>query len=79
LSAGFSAPQKSRPLSVRGDQLGIAVQFGVSALIGLLAWRTLNDTPYNAEDIYTIFKRLSTQGVKRFLTTGLLNAQRLGA
>jgi hypothetical protein len=73
LSAGFSAPQKSRPLSVRGDQ------FGVSALIGLLAWRTLNDTPYNAEDIYTIFKRLSTQGVKRFLTTGLLNAQRLVA
>jgi hypothetical protein len=45
------------------------VQFVVNALIGLLDWWTLNDTPYSAEDMYAIFKRLTTQGVKRFLTT----------
>jgi AcrR family transcriptional regulator len=51
------------------EQLAIAVQFVVSALIGLLDWWTLNDTPYTAEDMYMIFKRLTTQGVKRFLAT----------
>jgi hypothetical protein len=50
-------------------QLAIAVQFVVSALIGLLGWWTLNDTPYSAGEMYTIFRRLTTQGVKRFVTT----------
>jgi AcrR family transcriptional regulator len=51
------------------EQLAIAVQFIVSALIGILDWWTLNDTPHTAEDMYTIFKGLTAQGVKRFLTT----------
>jgi AcrR family transcriptional regulator len=51
------------------EQLAIAVQFVVSALIGILEWWALNDIPHTAEDMYTIFKRLTTQGVKRFLTT----------
>lgn len=50
-------------------QLTIAVQFLVSALIGLLDWWTLNDTPYTADDMHAIFKHLTAQGAKRFLTT----------
>lgn len=50
-------------------RLTIAVQFLVSALIGLLDWWTLSDTPYTADDMHAIFKRLTAQGVKRFLTT----------
>src|SRR6266511_3287723 len=48
-------------------QLEAAVQFVVSALIGVITWWLDNDVPYSAEDIYLMFRRLTTQGVKRFL------------
>jgi AcrR family transcriptional regulator len=53
----------------KGDQtqLEAAVQFVVSALIGVITWWLDDDVPYSAEEIYLIFRRLTTQGVKRFL------------
>lgn len=50
-------------------QLEAAVQFVASACIGLLVWWLDNDVPYSAEELYAIFRRLTTQGVRRFLTT----------
>jgi len=38
-------------------------------LHGLLIWWLDNDVPYWAEELYAIFRRLTTQGVRRFLTT----------
>lgn len=50
-------------------RLAIAVQYTVSGLIGTLVWWSESDAPYTAEEVYATFKRLSTQGVRRFLTT----------
>jgi AcrR family transcriptional regulator len=49
-------------------QLEAAVQFVASACMGLLIWWLDNDVPYSAEELYAIFRRLTTQGVRRFLT-----------
>lgn len=50
-------------------QLEAAVQFVVGAFMGLGSWWLDNDVPYSAEELYSIFRRLTTQGVRRFLTT----------
>jgi AcrR family transcriptional regulator len=50
-------------------QLEAAVQFVASACIGLLLWWLDNDVPYSAEELYTVFRRLTTQDVRRFLTS----------
>lgn len=49
-------------------QVEAATQFVVSACMGLLLWWLDNDVPYSAEELYSIFRRLTTQGVRRFLT-----------
>ena len=52
-----------------GDELRLtaAVVFTVNSLIGTLSWWTEHDVPYTAEEIFTLYKRLTTQGVKRSL------------
>lgn len=50
-------------------QLEAAVQFVVGACMGLSSWWLDNDVPYSAEELYSLFRRLTTQGVRRFLTT----------
>jgi AcrR family transcriptional regulator len=49
-------------------QLEAAVQFVVGACMGLGIWWLDNDIPYSAEELYSSFRRLATQGVRRFLT-----------
>jgi AcrR family transcriptional regulator len=49
-------------------QLEAATQFVVGACMGLGIWWLDNDVPYSAEELYSIFRRLTTQGVRRFLT-----------
>jgi AcrR family transcriptional regulator len=47
-----------------------AIQFVTGACMGLLLWWLENDVvPYSAEEIHGTFRRLATEGVKRFLTT----------
>jgi hypothetical protein len=41
--------------------LEAAVQFVASACMGLLLWWLDNDVPYSAEELYAIFRRLTTQ------------------
>ncbi len=48
-------------------QLEAAMQFVTSACMGLLIWWLENDVSYSAEEIHSIFRRLTTQGVRRFL------------
>src|SRR4029450_6069628 len=50
-------------------QLEAAVQVVVGAFIGLCTWWLDNDIPYSAEEIHSIFQRLTTHGVPNFLTT----------
>jgi AcrR family transcriptional regulator len=50
-------------------QLEAAVQFVVGAFIGQGIWWLDNDIPYSAEEMYSIFRRLTTRGVRSFLTT----------
>ncbi len=50
-------------------QLETAVQFIVSAFIGLGIWWLDNDLPYSAEEMYSTFRRLTLHGVRSFLTT----------
>jgi AcrR family transcriptional regulator len=49
-------------------QLEAALQFVVGAFMGLSIWWLDNDVPYSAEELHAIFRRLTTQGVRRFLT-----------
>lgn len=37
--------------------------------LGLLVWWLDNEVPYSAEELDSIFRRLTTQGVRRYLTT----------
>ena len=48
-------------------QLEAALQFVAGACMALLIWWLDNDIPYSAEEIHSIFRRLATQGVRRFL------------
>jgi hypothetical protein len=49
-------------------QLEAAIQFVVSACMGLLIWWLDNEElTYSAEEMYATFRRLTTQGVRRFL------------
>jgi AcrR family transcriptional regulator len=50
-------------------QLEAAVQFVVGAFIGLGIWWLDNDIPYSAEEMHSIFRHLTTEGVRSFLTT----------
>jgi len=51
-------------------QLEAAMQFVIGACMGLVSWWLENDViPYSAEEIHSIFRRLATQGVRRFLAT----------
>ena len=52
----------------QGQQLEAAVRFVAGACMGLLGW-WLEDAavPYSAEELHAIFRRLATQGVRRFL------------
>jgi AcrR family transcriptional regulator len=50
--------------------LEAAIQFVAGACMGLLLWWLEDDAvPYSAEEIHSIFRRLATQGVERFLAT----------
>jgi AcrR family transcriptional regulator len=51
-------------------QLEAAIQFVAGACMGLVIWWLEDDAvPYSAEEIHSIFRRLTTQGVERFLAT----------
>jgi AcrR family transcriptional regulator len=63
LSSQFPGLGRNQP------QLEAAVQFVTSACMGLVLWWLDNEVPYSAEELYAIFRRLTTQGVRRFLTT----------
>jgi hypothetical protein len=61
---------RSRFPETQADQtrLEAAIQFVTGACMGLLIWWLENDTvPYTAEEIHAIFRRLATQGLRRFL------------
>jgi AcrR family transcriptional regulator len=63
LRSQFPGPGRNQP------QLEAAVQYLASACVGLLLWWLDNDTPYSAEELYAIFRRLTIQGAQRFLTS----------
>jgi hypothetical protein len=44
------------------------VQFIVGAFIGQGIWWLDNEIPYSAEEMYSIFRGLTTPGVHSFLT-----------
>jgi AcrR family transcriptional regulator len=51
-------------------QLEAAIQFLTGACMGVLIWWLEDDAvPYSAEEIHSIFRQLTTQGVTRFLAT----------
>jgi len=51
-------------------QLEAAIQFVAGACMGLVIWWLEDDAvPYSAEEVHSIFRRLTTQGVERFLAT----------
>jgi len=63
LRSQFPALGRNQP------QLEAAVQYVASACTGLLLWWLDNDIPYSAEELYAIFRRLTVQGARRFLTS----------
>lgn len=60
---------RSQFAGVKADQMQLeaAMQFVAGACIGLLIWWLDNDISYSAEEIHSIFRRLASQGVRRFL------------
>jgi hypothetical protein len=52
----------------RGDdqQRSAAVQFIVSAFLGTLSWRLDTDSPYTADEIFTICRNLVVEGATSF-------------
>jgi AcrR family transcriptional regulator len=50
-------------------QLEAAMRFVTGACMGLLSWWLEDDVPCSAEELHSIFRRLATQGVRRFLAT----------
>ena len=42
-----------------------SVQFVANALVGLIAWWLQGDVRYSADELYSIFRRLAMQGVRR--------------
>jgi AcrR family transcriptional regulator len=51
-------------------RLDAAITYVVGACMGLLIWWLDNDDiPYSADEIHAIFRRLTTPGLRRFLTT----------
>ena len=42
-------------------------QFLISGCMGLLIWWLESGVPYSAEEIFLIFRRLATQGLRSFL------------
>ncbi len=60
---------RSRFPELRRNQpeLEAAVQFVASSCIGLSIWWLDNDLPYSAEEIHSVFQRLTAHGVPGFL------------
>jgi AcrR family transcriptional regulator len=50
--------------------LEAATQFLTGALVSLLVWWTSHDLPYSAAELDRTFRRLATQGIRRFLSSG---------
>lgn len=50
-------------------ELDAAMRFVASACMGLLMWWLDNDVPWSAEEVHATFRRLATQGIKRFVTS----------
>lgn len=48
-------------------QMEAAVQFAVGALMGVLTWWVHNDIPYTPEEVHSVFRRLTTDGVQGFV------------
>lgn len=48
-------------------QLEAAMQFVRGACIGLLIWWLDNEVPYSADEIHSMFRRMASQGVRRFV------------
>lgn len=46
------------------------MRFVVGACMGLLTWWLQGGVPYSAGEIFTVFRRMATQGVRRFLIAG---------
>jgi AcrR family transcriptional regulator len=51
----------------RQEQIEPAIRFVAGACMGMLLWWLDTQTPHTAEEIHSIFRRLATQGVKRFV------------
>lgn len=49
-------------------RLDAAIEHITGACMGLLTWWLDNDIPYSAEEIHATFRRLSTQGLRRFMS-----------
>jgi AcrR family transcriptional regulator len=47
----------------------VAIQFIVSALMGVLVWWLDSEAPQSAEEMHDAFQRLATRGVRRFLSS----------
>lgn len=48
----------------------LAVQYLVSALIGMLTWWVAHDFPYSADDMGAAYARLAREGLDRFMRAG---------
>jgi AcrR family transcriptional regulator len=60
-------------------QFEAAVRFVAGACMGLLGWWLEDDAvPYTAEELHAIFRRLATQGVRRYLVDAPSWAGRAG-
>ena len=57
-------------LDDRGADAEAAVRFVMGACMGLLTWWIQGAAPYSEDQIFTVFRRMATQGVRRFLTAG---------
>lgn len=57
-------------LEDRGPEAEAAVRFVVGACMGLLTGWLQGGVPYSAGEIFTVFRRMATQGVRRFLIAG---------
>jgi AcrR family transcriptional regulator len=51
----------------RGPDAEAAVRFVLGACMGLVGWWLREGPPYSADEIFTIFRRIASQGVRRFL------------
>lgn len=55
-------------LDDRGADAEAAARFVTGACMGLLTWWIQGQAPYSEDEIFTVFRRMTTQGMRRFLT-----------